>query len=262
MNPSIETLIARGALFVVNHSGGKDSQAQMIKLLALVPREQLLVVHASLGEIEWHGALELAEKQAADAGVPFIVARAQKSFIDMVEKRFADRPGVPSFPSASTRQCTSDLKRDPIDREVRRYAKQHGYDLIVSCTGIRAAESTSRSKLDPFKLNKRNSVAGRTWFDWLPIFELTTAQVFETIRLAGQEPHYAYAAGNERLSCVFCIMGSRNDILRGAMARPDLYQRFLKLEERTGYTMHMSRKPLAQIVAEAQAEFNALAEAA
>ena len=134
-NPDSTSLIARGALFVANHSGGKDSQAMLIKLLEVVPREQIVVVHASLGEVELHGALELAQQQAADAGLPFIVARAEKSFLDMVERRFASRPEVPSFPSASHRQCTSDLKRGPIEREIRRYARERGLQLIVNCTG-------------------------------------------------------------------------------------------------------------------------------
>jgi 3'-phosphoadenosine 5'-phosphosulfate sulfotransferase (PAPS reductase)/FAD synthetase len=255
---SPQEMIAAGALVVVNHSGGKDSQALLIKMLELVPRDQLLVVHASLGEFEWHGALELARDQAADAGVPFIVARAAKTFLDMVERRFATRPDVPSFPSSSTRQCTSDLKRDPIDREVRRYAAAHGYSVILSATGIRAQESAARAKVETFKLNRRNSVAGRTWFDWAPIHQMLTLEVFATIAQAGQTPHPAYAAGNERLSCVFCIMGSRNDILNGALARPELFARFAEVEARTGYTMHMSRKSLVQLVEEARA----LAEAA
>lgn len=258
----IKNLIGdRSALFVVNHSGGKDSQAMLIKILEIVPRDQILVVHASLGHIEWHGALELAQTQAQDAGVPFIVARAEKSFLDMVDRRFASRPEVPSFPSSAHRQCTSDLKRDPIDREIRRYVKAENdrrdhvmpIDVIVSCTGIRAAESTSRSKLNPLKISARNSKAGRTWYEWCPIFTLSTEEVFATIAAAGQQPHAAYAAGNERLSCVFCIMGSKNDILRGAIARPELFAEYVAMEERTGYTMHMSRKSLTQIVAEAQA---------
>ena len=39
-------LIARGATMAINHSGGKDSQCMTILLSRLVPREQLLVVHA------------------------------------------------------------------------------------------------------------------------------------------------------------------------------------------------------------------------
>lgn len=252
----IQTLIARKALFVINHSGGKDSQAMMIRLLEILPRDQTLVVHASLGEIEWHGALELAQQQAADAGVPFIVARAEKSFLDMVERRFASRPDVPSFPSASHRQCTSDLKRGPIEREVRRYLKARGLQLVVNCTGIRAAESAQRAKVEVFTRNTRNSVAGRDWYEWAPIHQLTTAEVFATIAGAGQTPHPAYAAGNQRLSCVFCIMGSKNDIYHGALARPELFARYVALEQRTGYTMHQSRKSLTQIVAEAAGDFS------
>jgi 3'-phosphoadenosine 5'-phosphosulfate sulfotransferase (PAPS reductase)/FAD synthetase len=256
MNQQIQDLIEQGALFVVNHSGGKDSQCMMIKLLDYygVPASQMLVVHASLGEIEWEGALELAEKQAADAGVPFIVARSEKTFFDMVERRFAARPDVPSFPSASHRQCTSDLKRGPIEREVRRYMKTNGLTLVVNCTGVRAAESAARAKLNPFSKNERNSVAGRTWYDWNPIFTLSTAEVFLSIMAANQQPHWAYAEGNERLSCVFCIMGSKNDLAHGAKARPDLFAKYVELEERTGYTMHMSRKSLTQLVAEAMVD--------
>jgi 3'-phosphoadenosine 5'-phosphosulfate sulfotransferase (PAPS reductase)/FAD synthetase len=251
-NDTIQTLIDRGALFVANHSGGKDSQAMLIRLLETVPARQLIVVHASLGDIEWHGALELAQQQAADAGLPFIVARAEKSFLDMVERRFEARPEVPSFPSAQHRQCTSDLKRGPIEREIRRYAKANGLTLIVNCTGIRAQESNDRAKASPFHLSARNSKAGREWYEWAPIHTMTIDAVFATIRDAGQQPHPAYAAGNQRLSCVFCIMGSKNDIALGAKARPELFARYVELENRTGYTMHMSRKSLTQLVAEAE----------
>lgn len=248
----LHDLVDARALFVVNHSGGKDSQAMLIRLLKIIPRGQLLVVHAhlpdkDLGTVEWEGALELAQKQAEDAGVPFIIATAVKTFLEMVEHRFKVRPGPnsPCWPSASNRQCTSDLKRGPIEREVRRYARAHGYSTIVSCIGIRAQESTPRAKLAPFRLNERGSVAGRTWYEWLPIHCLSKAEVFAEIRDAGQEPHWAYAAGNDRLSCVFCIMGSARDLANGARHRPELLAKYVEVEQRTGYTMHMSQKTAA-----------------
>lgn len=225
----------------------------MIRLLAIVPREQLVVVHACLGEVEWPGALELAERQARDASVPFIVARSVKTFLEMVEHRFKVRPGPnsPCWPSASNRQCTSDLKRGPIEREVRRHAKATGRCMIVSCMGIRAQESSGRAKQQTFRKNERGSIAGREWFEWLPIHGLSREDVFATIRGAGQVPHWAYAAGNDRLSCTFCIMGSPRDIANGARHRPDLLAKYVEIERRTGYTMHMSRKSLTQLVAEA-----------
>ncbi|MDK9702472.1 MAG: phosphoadenosine phosphosulfate reductase family protein [Sulfuritalea sp.] len=244
----VTRLINDGALFVINHSGGKDSQAMMIELLKIVPKKQLLVIHATLGEVEWEGALEHAKFQAEQAGVPFIVAEAVKTLIDMVEHRFSVRPDAPSWPSASNRQCTSDLKRGPIEREVRRYMKANGFTKVANCMGLRAAESHGRAKLAVWKRNERNSIAGRDWYDWLPIHGLSTAEVFALIAAAGQQPHWAYAAGNERLSCVFCIMASGRDLANGAKHNPVLFKKYVELEQRTGYTMHMSRKSLVELV--------------
>lgn len=251
----IDGLIQRNALFVINHSGGKDSQAMMIRLLRIVPKRQIIVVHASLGEIEWDGALELAQANAVQAGVPFIVARAQwkdgseKTFLGMVEKRFQDRPEVPSWPSADCRQCTSDLKRDPIAREVRRYANEHGYSLIVNCEGLRAQESDDRAAKPVWSERARECNGKRTWWDWFPIHGMTTDEVFALIAEAGQKPHWAYARGNERLSCVFCIMGKPSDLANGARHRSDLLAKYVEMERVTGYTMHQSRKPLLELVA-------------
>ncbi|HBR2686135.1 TPA: phosphoadenosine phosphosulfate reductase family protein [Klebsiella pneumoniae] len=248
MIPEISPLITSGALFVSNHSGGKDSQAMLIKLLEVIPPRQLVVVHASLGAMEWPGALELAQKQAEVAGIPFIVAHAHKTLLEMVERRFENRPEVPSWPSASTRQCTSDLKRGPIQREVRRYAKANGFRTIVNCLGLRAQESPGRAKRQVFsKMGISNSV--NTWYEWLPVHELKADEVFATIREAAQKPHYAYELGNERLSCVFCIMASRNDLKNGATHHPELLEQYAELETRTGYTMHMNRIPIKELAA-------------
>ncbi|WP_414487065.1 phosphoadenosine phosphosulfate reductase family protein [Stenotrophomonas maltophilia] len=252
--PDIESLIAKGALFVANHSGGKDSQAMLIRLLERVPASQIIVIHASLGEVEWEGALEHAKHQADDAGLPFIVATAVKTLFEMVEHRFKVRPGPnsPCWPSSANRQCTSDLKRGPVEREVRRYAKEHGFKTIVSCLGIRAKESPGRAKRPSMSRNDRGSIAGRDWYEWLPIHELTTDEVFSVISAAGQQPHWAYAAGNDRLSCVFCIMGSAKDLANGARHRPELYAKYREIEERTGYSMHQSRRTLDVMVAQGQ----------
>jgi 3'-phosphoadenosine 5'-phosphosulfate sulfotransferase (PAPS reductase)/FAD synthetase len=191
--------------------------------------------------------LEHAETQATEAGVPFVVARARRTLLEMVEDRHASRPGVPSFPSASNRQCTSDLKRGPIMREVRRYAVANGHRIVVNCMGLRAQESPGRAKAETWARNARGSVAGREWFDWLPIHPLTTDEVFGIIADAGQEPHPAYGQGNQRLSCVFCILTSAADARNGAIRRPELFERYVELERRTGYTAHQSRKGLEEL---------------
>lgn len=244
----VEALAASGALFVVNHSGGKDSQAQLIKLLEVVPTSKIVVVHASLGPMEWPGALELAHDQAKAASLPFIVAKVSKTLLEMVERRYQNRPDVPSWPSASHRQRTSDLKRGPIQREVRRYAKANGFKVIVNCLGLRAQESPGRAKRQAFsRMGISNSA--HTWYEWLPVHEMKITEVFATIAAAGQEPHYAYALGNERLSCVFCIMASKGDLRNGAHHQHELLEQYAALERCTGYTMHMSRIPLVELAA-------------
>lgn len=252
----IKRLIDEGALFVSNHSGGKDSQVMLIKLLDIVPVKQMVVTYADLGRVVWPGSKRLAQQQAENAGVPFIVAKANKTLLGMVEKRFYDRPEVPSWPSSSTRQCTSDLKRGPIQREVRRYAKENGFKTIVNCLGLRAGESTQRKNRAPFsKMGISNSVT--TWYEWLPVHKLTGYDVFQEILDAGQQPHYAYgleiinghpvATKNQRLSCRFCFFAEEGDIKNGAKCDPELLNEYDQMEIKTGYTMHISRIPIVQI---------------
>lgn len=254
--PEMVDIIQRGfvsnreACFVLNDSGGKDSQAMRILVLEALRRERVqverrvIVAHATLGEVEWPGAMEHARAGAHRNGLQFLRCKARRTFFEMVEDRFAGRPDVPSFPSSAHRQCTSDLKRGPIRREVRRFARCCNWDVVVNCIGLRADESSSRAKKSPLVLNKALCTKSREWWDWLPIHGLSASVVFQAIKDAGEKPHYAYATGNERLSCVFCIMGSTNDLRNGAIRHPELYRKYVELETRTGYTMHQSRKSL------------------
>ena len=211
-----------------------------ILLSRVVPREQLLFVHAPLGEVEWPGTIEHIE-DTIPAGAPLILARTAsgKSLLERIAERGR-------FPDSGRRYCTSDTKRTPIERELRRYLKVHPRyrNLIVNAMGTRASESPARSKLAPWRWSERNSKAGREWFDWLPVHALETADVFRVIREAGQSPHWAYAAGMSRLSCSFCILASRADLRRAAELRPGLYGEYVALERRIGHTLSPTRVPL------------------
>ena len=240
--PAVAAEIEAGALFAISHSGGKDSQAMTILLREVVPVEQLVVVHAPLGRVEWSGTLRHIKRTTE--GLPLILARARTDFLAMVRRRGR-------FPSPGIRQCTSDLKRGPIERELRRYLKSHPRfgGRVVSCMGMRADESARRAKREPVKANDRGSAAGRHWLDWLPIHHLTEAQVFETIAAAGQRPHWVYRVGMSRCSCSFCIMASRDDLRRAARLRPALAAEVAALEEEIGHTLSPSRAPLWEFVA-------------
>ncbi|MNG19792.1 hypothetical protein D3C84_1039860 [compost metagenome] len=78
---------------------------------------------------------------------------------------------------------------------------------------------------------------------------MSATEVFDAISAAGQKPHYAYALGNDRLSCVFCVMASKADLRNGRAERPELFKQYVDMEQRTGYTMHMNRIPLVELAA-------------
>ncbi|MCY3791469.1 MAG: phosphoadenosine phosphosulfate reductase family protein [Gemmatimonadetes bacterium] len=226
--PDVDALIEAGAIFYVSHSGGKDSQAMYAILRERIPHAQLVVIHADLGRVEWDG---VQDHIRSNIDHPLNVVRANKTLLDMVRHRFATRPHVPSWPSSATRQCTSDLKRNPIQTFIRRAT------LAVNCVGLRAEESAPRARRSEWATNKTLSRAGRTVWDWNVVHALSTAEVFATIRAAGQSPFWAYQSGNERLSCVFCILGSRSDLANGRKHRPELYAEYIQIEEETGWTM-------------------------
>ncbi len=216
--PRCNEMIRAGALVAINSSGGKDSQAMTILLSRMVPPTQLVAVHAPLGEVEWPGTVEHIEA-TIPAGVPLIFApvASGKTLLERVEER-----GL--WPSSKARWCTSDFKAGPIQRELRRYLKAHPRfgGLLVNAMGMRAEESPARASKTPWRRNARMSVAGREVFDWLPVFHLSTDDVFRVIRDAGQSPHWAYAAGMSRLATGSAGSASRPSISSpGHLGRTD-----------------------------------------
>lgn len=250
----LQMMIDAGALFVINHSAGKDSQAMFNFLMGVLPKEQVIVIHADLGEVEWHGNVEHIKKQIGD--LPFFVTKAKKTFFDMVEHR-------QMFPSSQHRQCTSDLKRGPIQKVVRRYADEHGYKLIVNCMGLRAEESPNRAKQPVWKFNRSQTNGKRTWFEYLPIHDFTWADVLATEdhtwfelqtrrrlyregykeeAMDGWRFHDAYVRGMSRLSCCFCILANRHDLWVASKERPELFKKYVDTEKRIGHTMKHEAK--------------------
>ena len=71
--PECREMIRAGTLVAINHSGGKDSQAMTIMLSRIVPRDQLVAVHAPLGDVEWPGTIEHIEA-TLPADVPLVFA--------------------------------------------------------------------------------------------------------------------------------------------------------------------------------------------
>ena len=83
-------MIRRGALLAVDSGGGKDSQCMTILLSSIVPREQMVVVHTPLAEVEWPGTIEHIDNTLPD-GVPLI----RRGRLESSRRRPFDDPSRP-----------------------------------------------------------------------------------------------------------------------------------------------------------------------
>ena len=107
----------------------------------------------------------------------------------------------------------------------------------------------------------RFEVVRRAADTWLPIHGWTVEQVWARIAVAGTRVHPAYAAGMARLSCVFCVLGSRADLVTAARLNPELAARFVAAEERTGHDFSQGL-PMRDVVRLAVAEESATGDQA
>lgn len=224
---------------VVNHSGGKDSQRMLGFVREHFPNLKTHVVMADTGfEHERPiSAEEFARNAAARHGLGLHVVRnPRKTYLEMVERRG-------KFPAPSCRQCTSDLKRDPIAKFIRQLPQR----IIINCTGIRAEESSARSKQNPWKQNQRLSTNGRTVFEWMPIFDQTLGQVLQW-HWDNREPlHPVYVdeyhkdgtkgGWLRRLSCRVCIFATDTDLRAIYKHDREAFDTVAALEQRIGFTM-------------------------
>lgn len=237
--------LADYGVILVNISAGKDSQACLDVVVAAARaagvEDRVVAVHADLGDAEWEGVPELAAEHAAHYGLRFeLVSRQRNGQIETILDRVAQR-GL--FPDAARRWCTSDHKRGPVRTLMTRLVaeiRSSGHEMggpvrLLNVMGLRAEESAARSRRSPYAPNHSASNGRRLVDDWYPIHDWTVGRVWERIADAGTRPHPAYAAGMSRLSCRFCVLASRADLICSARLNPELAQRYAAVEQETGH---------------------------
>lgn len=264
ISPSSTPVLSDYDVILVNSSAGKDSQASLDVVAKIAKRagieNRVVVVHCDLGEMEWEGTRELAEEQAAHYGFRFEVVRNERrTLLEQVEKRFIDRPDAPSWPSSAARWCTSDHKRGPVRKLMTQLAKEQreagvtGRAVrILNVMGLRAQESCARAKKVAYTYDESASGKGvvRHVDQWLPIHAWTTEMVWARIKASGVRYHEAYDKGMERLSCQFCVLASKDDLVLSAKCNPEMALEYAALEEKVGWSF-TAKLSMAQVMDEA-----------
>jgi DNA sulfur modification protein DndC len=224
---------------VVNQSGGKDSTRMLGFVRKKFPETPTYAVMADTGfeHVFPISAADFARARCAEFGLELnLVRNPKRTYLEMVEQR-----GM--FPSPQYRQCTSDLKRGPIDKFVRSLP----HKVIVNCIGIRSEESSSRSRLSPLTRNEMLSTRLRTVYNWLPIFDRPLSDVLawhwtNAIRIHPvyvPEYHKDGTAGGylRRFSCRVCIFSTGTDLVAIHQHDRDAFDAVTSLERKLKFTM-------------------------
>lgn len=170
---------------------------------------------------------------------------------------------APFWPDAKNRYCTAHQKTNQIDKAFRHYS------IVISAEGVRADESPARAKKPALAIRPAITAKGlrlmspddalsnrkdsqRVALTWYPLHDWNLEQIWLacgttqtdlerrrdlyrsgdiTQALDGFPAHPAYVFGNNRLSCVFCILGSINDLRNGARHNPELLKEYIAMED-------------------------------
>lgn len=247
VTPEITEALAHNSPVALGVSGGKDSTAMAFATMAylneLGHKGPRLLIHSDLGRVEWKDSLPTCQRLADCLGLELVVVKRQAG--DMMDRwlqrwhnnweRYALLECVKlvlPWSTPSMRFCTSEMKTDIICRElIKRFALQ----TILSVVGIRRQESTNRAQAPVCSLQNKliNKKAGTTGYNWNPILGWTLDDVLACHEANGFPLHSAYRIFNStRVSCAFCILGSKHDLLAsaGCADNHDIYREMVALE--------------------------------
>lgn len=263
----IDLLNRQETTLAISTSGGKDSVAMTDYLQQQQYLCQSFCIHADLELMEWAGTQSYIEQFCAKRDLELVTVRAKKSLFRYILERKNKLNGGVFWMSPQARYCTSYMKKEPINKYLRRYK------TVINAVGIRAEESPHRSKQQTFCLSRdlcskyylNLSVAeaisqhqkkpkGRLAINWYPLFYWKRDRVWQQLghseaewenrrqeaddekAVADWRFHYAYVMGkgNTRLSCCFCMMASQGNLINAIPYNPVAYRFVSNLERKTG----------------------------
>ena len=221
---------------IVQFSGGKDSQACLIKACEDFGANNVTAVFCDTGwehEQTYSHVKEIASK----LGVDLIILKNES-----VDGMYGLCKRMKWFPDSQNRMCTVQLKIWPM---IDWILEQNKHLVIIQ--GIRAKESAERAKFDVEcsyfseyfdDTHKKRLYRKRDVKEWCkthdasvlrPIFHWTAQQVIDYILSHGQHPNPLYERGASRVGCFPCIFARLSEIK--IVARDERYkQRVIDLE--------------------------------
>jgi 3'-phosphoadenosine 5'-phosphosulfate sulfotransferase (PAPS reductase)/FAD synthetase len=249
--------ISQAERIIVCFSGGIDSHAMLIEQAALHPAKVIAVFNDTGDDhspsnrlVDWKGTEEFVKAECAALGVPLIITRPKRDILTMATDR-----GM--FASPSIRQCTSDLKRGPTDKALRRLA--NGKLLLITdsrlefygnfpsslcnnlvvLTGELAEESPARAKKPQIETRKGVQAIGRTALHIRPQLHKTKTDEILYIWQNGRDIAPTYYAGWDRLSCRFCFFLTFERQILSFIAYPNEAAEFVRAEEKIKFPVNL-----------------------
>ncbi|MBA7698211.1 hypothetical protein ES703_106887 [subsurface metagenome] len=207
---------------IVSFSGGKDSTVAALEAVRAYGRNNVQLVFMDTGA-EYKGTAEHVENLAAMMELPVTTIRPKRDWYEQVRHdRFPFTPAL--------RKCTFRLKVDIFRSWISKYRKEN--DLVpadlITVTGIRGEESTSRSKLTEWGYDTHGQ--GNLW---RPALYMRKQEVFDRIRAEGLPIHYCYEF-SDRCNCWLCVFAAQYEMRTYAEANPDEYEKACLLEDGIG----------------------------
>lgn len=184
--------------FIVNVSGGKDSSALLLWMIAHYPSNPITAIYNDTG-FEHPGILQYIQNLTLQLDVPLVVL-GSPGLLTVVKNR-----GI--IPGFGCRYCTRALKMNPSAKWIRR---NYPEGKVINCFGFRAEESPARAKKEVLTQYEDLCTRKREVLNFAPLLDWKTADVVELVEAEGFElfPTYEYLS---RLSCRYCFLAGKRD---------------------------------------------------
>lgn len=250
---------------VVAYSGGKDSTACVLLLLALgCPHEKLELWHHDVdGEgrpfMDWPVTRDYCAAVAAHLRLRLYYSWKVGGFrgellrtaAPTLPTRFETPGGLfevggagpvgtrRKFPAVSAdlsvRWCSSYLKIQ-VGEKVFANDPRFAAGRFLFVTGERREESAARARRPEAEVHK-TSTRSRSVIHWRPLLDWPEAEVWKAFAHYGIVPHPAYRLGWGRLSCISCIFGNADQWASVRIVAPEQFAAIAELERRLGHTI-------------------------